>query len=582
MDMFYTSEKNTQILIALMKAHGVKKIIVSPGATNVCFVGSVQHDPYFEIYSSVDERSAAYLACGLAAESGEPVALSCTGATASRNYVPGLTEAFYRKLPVLAITSTQHTGRVGQMAPQDIDRSAQMKDLVKLSVQAPTIHDADDEWACEVAMNKALLELRRRGGGPVHINLTTTYSRDFSVKELPPVRVINRICHGDVLPELKRGRVGIFVGAHVKCDDELQKLVDEFCKAYDGVVFCDQTSNYRGKFRVLPAIVCMQARYVSPARKFDVLIHIGEISGSYIGFWANRVWRVSPDGEVCDAFHKLRYVFEMEEKAFFQKYVSAARDKYNNGAMAFIKEWHDECARVTAKVPELHFSNIWIAQQTASKLPNGCVLHLGILNSLRAWNFFETPDTVTGYSNTGGFGIDGGVSSLIGASLANREKLYFGIIGDLAFFYDMNVIGNRHVGNNVRIMLVNNGRGTEFRLYNHPANRFGSDADQYMAAAGHFGSKSHRLIKHYAEDLGYEYMSASNKEEYMANVGRFVTPELTDRPIVFEVFTDSEDESKALEIVNHLETSPEGMAKDAARKILGQSGVQALKKILKK
>lgn len=77
-------------------------------------------------------------------------------------------------------------------------------------------------------------------------------------------------------------------------------------------------------------------------------------------------------------------------------------------------------------------------------------------------------------------------------------------------------------------------------------------------------------------------MSASNKDEYMAHAERFLTPELTDRPMLFEVFTDSEDESKALEIVNHLETSPEGMAKDAARKILGQSGVQALKKILKK
>lgn len=582
MDTFYTNERNAQILIALMKAHGIKKIIASPGTTNISVVASVQHDPYFEIYSSVDERSAAYLACGLAAESGELVALSCTGATASRNYVPGLTEAFYRKLPVLAITSSQHLSHIGQMFPQMLDRTAQMRDIVKLSVQVPTVHDREDEWGCEVAMNKALLELRRNGGGPVHINLVTQYSGDFSVKELPPVRVINRVCHNDVIPELKRGRVGIFVGAHVKWDDELLKLVDEFCEAYDGAVFCDQTSNYRGKFRVLPAIVCMQARYVSPVRKFDVLIHIGEISGAYLSFYANHVWRVSADGEVCDVFRKLRYVFEMEEKEFFGKYVSAAQDKHNSSDTSFIKEWHDECARITAKVPELPFSNIWIAQQTASKLPDGCALHLGILNSLRAWNFFETPDTVTGYSNTGGFGIDGGLSSLIGASLANREKLYFGIIGDLAFFYDMNVIGNRHVGNNVRIMLVNNGRGTEFRLYNHPANRFGSDADQYMAAAGHFGSKSHRLIKHYAEDLGYEYMSASNKEEYMANVGRFVTPELTDRPIVFEVFTDSEDESKALEIVNHLETSPEGMAKDAARKILGLAGVQTLKKILKK
>lgn len=580
MDTFYTNERNVQILISLMKAHGIKKIIASPGTTNIAFVASVQHDQFFKIYSSVDERSAAYLACGLAAESGEPVALSCTGATASRNYVPGLTEAFYRKLPVLAITSTQHTGRVGQMIPQVIDRSAQMNDIVKLSVQLPTVHDADDEWACVVSVNKALLELRRRGGGPVHINLTTTYSRDFSVKELPRARVINRICHGGVFPELKAGRVGIFVGAHVQWDGDLMRLVDDFCAAYDGAVFCDHTSNYRGNYRVFPALVCSQARYSTPARKFDVLIHIGEISGSYMGFAAGQVWRVSPDGEVCDAFQKLRYVFEMEEKDFFRHYVSESPE--NVAKTAFLDEWLSECAKISAKVPDLPFSNVWIAQQTASKLPDGCALHLGILNSLRAWNFFETPDTVTGYSNTGGFGIDGGVSSLIGASLANREKLYFGIMGDLAFFYDMNVVGNRHVGKNVRVMLINNGRGTEFRNYSHSAAKFGDDADLYMAAAGHFGSKSHRLIKHYAEDLGYEYMSASNKEEYMANVGRFVTPELTDRPMLFEVFTDSEDESKALEIVNHLETSPEGMAKEAARKILGPTGVQALKKILKK
>lgn len=580
MNTFYTNERNAQILIALMKAHGVRKIIASPGTTNISLVASAQHDPFFEIYSSVDERSAAYLACGLAAESGEPVALSCTGATASRNYVPGLTEAFYRKLPVLAITASQHLSHIGQMFPQMLDRTVQMNDLVKLSVHAPTVHDGEDEWGCEVAMNKALLELRRNGGGPVHINLVTQYSVDFSVKELPSVRVINRICYNDVLPELKHGRVGIFVGAHVKWEDELLKMVDKFCEAYDGVVLCDQTSNYRGKFRVLPALVCHQTRYVSPCRKFDVLIHIGEISGAYMGFWANQVWRVSPDGEVCDVFRKLRYVFEMEEKEFFARYAEVAPK--NSAEPAFIKEWHKECTRISGKIPALPFSNIWIAQQTAHKLPGGCALHLGILNSLRSWNFFESPDSVTGYSDTGGFGIDGCVSSLIGASMANREKLYFGIIGDLAFFYDMNVIGNHHVGNNVRIMLVNNGRGTEFRNYSHPAAQFGDDADAYMAAAGHFGNKSHLLVRHYAEDLGYEYMSASNKEEYMAHVERFLTPELTDKPMLFEIFTESADESKALEIMNHLETSTEGAAKDMARKILGPSGVQTLKKILKK
>ena len=56
---YYTCEKNVQILLALMKANNIKKVIVSPGATNFTFVGSIQNDPYFEIYSCVDERSAA-------------------------------------------------------------------------------------------------------------------------------------------------------------------------------------------------------------------------------------------------------------------------------------------------------------------------------------------------------------------------------------------------------------------------------------------------------------------------------------------------------------------------------------------
>ena len=174
MEKYYTSERNAQIVIALLKANNIRKIIASPGATNITFVASIQQDPYFEIYSSVDERSAAYMACGLAAESGEPVVLSCTGATASRNYLPGLTEAFYRKLPVLAITSTQYEGRVGHHIPQVIDRSRPLNDIVHVSVSLPAVRDEEEAWSCEINANKAILALKHRGGGPAHINLATT------------------------------------------------------------------------------------------------------------------------------------------------------------------------------------------------------------------------------------------------------------------------------------------------------------------------------------------------------------------------------------------------------------------------
>lgn len=579
MNTYYTVERNAQILISLMKAHGIHKAVVSPGTTNMCLVASLQQDDFFELYSSVDERSAAYIACGLAAESGEPVVLSCTGATASRNYIPGLTEAYYRKLPILAVTAAQHAGRIGQNIPQALDRTSPLNDIVRISVQIPTIHDSEDEWAYSVMLNKALLELRRHGGGPVHINLITTCSQNFSARELPQVAKIDRVCYGEKCPILKRGRIGIFVGAHKKWSAELTKAVEDFCVAYDAVVICDHTSNYCGKYRVLANLVTDQTLYRAACLSMEVMIHIGDISGAYMKIKPAQVWRVNPDGEVRDTFRKLRYVFEMDELYFFVQYVQMATGE--KGDTDYYSEWIGERKKLEAKVPELPFSNIWLAKQMALLLPTDSVLHLGILNSLRAWNFFEIPESIRAYSNTGGFGIDGGVSTLIGASLSNRQKLFFGIVGDLAFFYDMNVIGNRHVGNNIRIMLINNGRGTEFRNYSHPAARFGEDADVYMAAAGHFGCQSARLVRHYAEDLGFEYLSASNKEEYMRAVNRFVVPEPTDRPILFEIFTDSKDESDALKIMNTLESSMQGNAKQAVKKILGDTGVWALKRIVK-
>ena len=242
----YTDEVNIQILVSLMKHHGVRRVVASPGATNVTLVACLQRDPYFTVYSSVDERSAAYMACGIAAETGEPVALSCTGATASRNYIPGLTEAFYRKLPVLAVTSTQHLGRIGHMVPQVIDRTNELNDICRVSVQCPSVCSADDRWACEANLNRALLELTHEGGGPVHINMVTTYSANFDAVELPAARAVDRIERSDELPSLNGKRIAVYVGAHRAWDDSAVEACEAFCERYGAVVFCDHTSNYPG------------------------------------------------------------------------------------------------------------------------------------------------------------------------------------------------------------------------------------------------------------------------------------------------------------------------------------------------
>lgn len=549
---FYTNERNAQILIHLMKAHGIKKVVASPGAINMCVVYSVQQDNFFEVYSAPDERSAAYIACGLAEESGEPVALSCTGATASRNYLPGLTEGFYRKLPLVTITSSRPLSQIGHNLPQVIDRTNPLNDIARISVNVHVVKDWEDEWNCEIQINKALLELKHNGCGPVHINLETTHSSDFSVRRLPEARVIRRIHEKNSLPDLKFERIAIFCGAHSKWTDGLTNAVDQFCNRYNALVIHDHTSNYKGRYGVQANLITDQdAGVKNGMNEFDLIIHIGNISGAYMNVVGRHIWRVNPDGEIVDTFRKLKYVFEMEEDIFFRSYLEL--DALVGGETSFVKEWESEYNRLLKKIPELPFSNAWAAKQTAGRLPAHSILHLGILNSLRNWNFFKVPDTVLVYANTGGFGIDGCVSTLLGASLANPDKLYFGVVGDLAFFYDMNALGNRYVGSNLRLIVINNGGGAEFKNYNHVQAMFRNEADPFMAAMGHYGKKSTQLIKNYSEALGFEYFGVTTKEKYLQILPKLLSEQITERPILVELFTDAANESEALRIIRSLD-----------------------------
>ena len=248
MEHFYTNERNHQILISLLKAHNIKRVVVSPGTGNSVFVGSIQHDPFFEIFSCVDERSAAYLACGMAFESNEPVVISCTGATASRNYMSAATEAYYSKLPILILTSSQSSYSVGHLVAQVTDRSSPPPDTCRISMELPICNTEKDEWYCEIQANRALLELNRHGGGPVHINLITSYSYNektvINQKVLPMARVLHRVTDAKDGPHVENKSVAVFVGSHKKWSSALVEAVESFCERHNAVVLCDNKSNY--------------------------------------------------------------------------------------------------------------------------------------------------------------------------------------------------------------------------------------------------------------------------------------------------------------------------------------------------
>nr|QIM10668.1 2-succinyl-5-enolpyruvyl-6-hydroxy-3-cyclohexene- 1-carboxylate synthase [uncultured Alphaproteobacteria bacterium] len=545
----YTNDKATQIVIALFKAYGIKDIIISPGTRNRGFSASVQNDNFFNAYSVVDERSAGYFACGLAYETGKPVVIACTGATASRNYMPALTEAYYRGLPIIALTCGNENGNPYNMLPQYVDRSVSQNDVKECSVTLPNVKDERSAQLCETLVNAALSHIFGRRRGPVHINLLSL-DMDYTTEKLPEVHAVeyfetddlyNRSKVAALASVLNGKKVGVFVGSHAKMDKSETKALADFAKAYNAIIFCDHTSNYQGDNKVLTAAVCETGKKPSLP---EVMIDMGGITATYPFsgklFKSAEIWRISENGEFKQRYGNVKKFFDCREKSFF---AALAKEGHNKNAY-FSKE---NVTNVITNAGSLPLSNTYVASVLSRKLPHNSSLHVSILNSLRNLNLFELDSSVDSTCNVGGFGIDGPVSTLAGQSMADSKRLYFGVVGDLAFFYDMNILGNRHLGRNLRLLVVNNGLGVEFRLDASLSSRLsGEEINKFIAAKGHNGS-----VKAWAEAMGFLYMSAQTKEEFIEKSDEFCNGSLQhfDRPVVFEVFTVPEDDVAAYRAV---------------------------------
>lgn len=587
----YSCEKNAQIIVALLKAHNIRYVVASPGNTNYGIVGSIQEDPYFSVFSAVDERSAAYMACGISETLGEPVVISCTGATASRNYLPALTEAYYRKLPIIAVTSFNGNMNLGQMMPQNLDRTVIQRDVALVSVQIPKVKDAEDASYCNRVVNEALLACRRHGGGPVHINVCCDYEAGgFGVAKLPPQRLIERVSWGDRLPSLEPfERIAVFIGAHRPFDNRTRAALEGFLESRNAVALCDQTSNYHGSHSVLSALAAENTSRWST--KFsslqpDLIIDIGETSGDYVttGLLSASgapVWRVSEDGEVRDRFGNLRKVFEMSESAFFEGLTAETKGATDDYARA----WRCRDREVRERIPRgLPFTNRWIASALSGSIPDGSILHLAILNSLRSWNYFPVGDSVSCFCNTGGFGIDGCLSAAVGSAVALPESLVFEVTGDLAFFYDMNCLGNRHLGDNIRILLINNGVGAEFHMPYSPASVMESKVDEFVAAAGHFKRRSSddgSPAEAWSCAMGLSYRRASTKEELLEVAPWFVAHDGGSK--ILECMVDVANEELAAAAFGALDEENASRKKlaDAAKRVLPAGFVASLKHRIK-
>lgn len=545
----YTELKVYQIIIALLKKYGIKHCVLSAGSRNVPFVHSIEEDPDFHCYSVVDERSAGYFALGLAQELNEPVVISCTSSTATCNYWPPVAEAFYQGVPIVVLTSDRDPEMLGQWEDQMIDQVGMYDRHVRKSVNLPIIHDHDDEIYCQRLVNEALLELNHHGTGPVHINVPMkAYNNSFNIKKLPEVTKFERLCLDSEktlwnakLETLKKAkRILVTCGQNSYVSPALKKSLSEFFLKYNSAVSIEYMSNVDLE-EGLNLNVCMDARYVTNKKVKellpDIVISFGgnifsgvkEQLRKFAGQFEH--WLIQEDGRVVDLYKSITTIFECKPEHFFQYCVESAGSAKNDHVYyKALKQYVDSVV-----YPDFPYSHVYAIKEVVEKIPSNSVLHLSINDSIRITNFFKLNPNIKTYANIGTHGIDGCLSSFLGQAAVN-DKPSFLVIGDLAFFYDMNALRLRHIGNNVHILLINNEGGSEF-YFNHMWKNKASDL--------HTTARHHTKAEGWVKSNNFIYLSAHDKESLSTSLQEFMRTDL-DQPVFLEVFTEMKTDSDVI------------------------------------
>lgn len=549
----YTDKKNILQLTALLKAHGIKRIVICPGSRNIPLVQTFTHVNEFTCYPMTDERSAGFFALGLALHDGQPVAVCCTSGTALVNLHPAVAEAYYQQVPLLIISADRPKAWIGQMDGQTLPQAGVFGTLVRKSVDLPEIHTDEDEWFCNRLINEAILELNHHGRGPAHINVPV--SEPFfkvPVDQLPEVRVITRyqglsMYDRDYEILIKRlndyPRKMVIVGQ--------MNLIYMFDKKYRRQLyhhfawFTENLSN-----RTIPGIpiknieplLCGMNAERKEAMRPDLLItYGGHIISKRLKKFLRKYkpkehWHVSADGEIADLYGSLTTVIEMDPFEFLEKISRLIDGKPSD----YPQQW----MQLSEAVPKVDFgySEMQAIGKVISRLPQPSSLHLANSSAVRYAQFFPINENIEVLSNRGTNGIEGSLSTAIGYAVVSPH-LNFLIIGDLSFFYDMNALWKPNYGSNLRILLLNNEGGEIFQAL--PGLELTPEAHRYVIGTHHHTAKA------WAEDCGFEYLAVSNEAELDAAIETFTQPSITRQPILMEVFTEKDKDIELLKKYFH-------------------------------
>lgn len=569
--MIYPKIPLAQTVIQLCKVKHIKHIIISPGSRSAPLTIGFTNDNFFNCYSIVDERCAAFFAMGIAQQLKEPTALVCTSGSALLNYYPAVAEAFYSDIPLVVLSADRPKHLIGIGDGQTINQknvydnhilySANLKlDLkdeknVPSNDELPIMKSLENKLERFLGLQKDIqeyneqeinnaLNLAKLKNGPVHINIPFDEPLYETVSELsvsPEDIVLKRNKNDIEHQELKdciedwnsASRKMILVGANHP-NDINNKWLEELAKDDSVIVFTETTSNLHHKsfFPSIDQIIAPLSEEEQKALQPDILLTFGglivskKIKALLRKFKPKEHWHID-EKKANDTFFCLTKHIELSPQAFFETFLPNLthykKSDYKDFWANIKKERLKKHEQYLAEIP---FCDFKAFDTILEQIPNNTILQVGNSSAIRYTQLFSINKTLEVFCNRGTSGIDGSTSTAIGCAVAHKKATTF-ITGDLSFFYDSNALWNNYIPKTFRIIVINNEGGGIFRIL--PGHKNTDNFDTY------FETRHHLNAEHLCKMFNFEYASVSDNETLKSELKRFY--KTSDTPKILEVFT---------------------------------------------
>jgi 2-succinyl-5-enolpyruvyl-6-hydroxy-3-cyclohexene-1-carboxylate synthase len=533
---------------------GMEKVVISPGSRSAVLTLAFARHPHIKNFVIPDERSAAFIALGLAQSGKKPVAVICTSGTAVANLYPGIIEAFYRQIPLIVLTADRPPEWIDQQDGQTIRQQNIYQNHILASYQLPaSFHSPEDTRYAHRLVNEAILRATGEIPGPVHINIPfrepfyPTASESFSYSK--SLRIVQSETFGRTaersqtdqwIHELHNFNRILIVAGQGQWSLSLIEALELIQKKHHCAVTGDIISNVHpvgGVFQKHDMILMNKEHTENLAP--DLLLTFGQsvLAKSLKGFLQNAElkahWHIGVDTGVVDTFKSLTRKIILDPEQFFNSVVAGHLSE-NEKQSSYQKTWvmaeNAAKEKLNLFLQETGDGEFQATAKIMAALPNDCHLHLANSMPVRYANYLglTLKPKIRVWANRGASGIDGCTSTTVGHAL-NSSKLQVLLTGDVAFFYDRNALWHNDIPQNLRIIVLNNHGGGIFRLIDGPK--------QLDELETYFETHQKLNAENTARDFGLKYFSATNVD---------ALPEL------LEVFFASDTGAAILEI----ETEP--------------------------